>query len=204
MSNYPAKYTIVLGELLGNNFEVFPEAFMQTVNIPEVFKTEFIQRFKSRFFFREIGFETPQLFAKHCQNHLFYLSSIYNKLLTPALNDIDFYNNYVQEVKTTGTITGTLERTGETTGTNKTAFSDTPQGRTSVLNSGFYSNLQDGENASENSESGTNTTEQDTTVLTTGNINATKWEQYVNYRDTYKDIVDDLINHFTGMFMLVY
>nr|DAX02401.1 MAG TPA: Lower collar protein [Caudoviricetes sp.] len=154
-----AKYTIELGRLLENHFNIglkdypiFDENYREALN----------EKIINHYYFREIGMETAELFKRYLNTTMREIMPYYNQLYKSELLEFNpFYNvdktidynrtgntttentgentdTFTGNVKgksTTDTTTNTTdhaESEGKTTDKNKTVGSDTPQGFLSI------------------------------------------------------------------------
>ena len=161
-----AKYTIELGQLIKNNFQlglddypIFDEEYRRPLN----------DKIIDHFYFREIGFETPQLFARFLNRKMREIMPYYNKLYETELLEYDPLTNYNRteiinrgeavrsaldsseygQINDSGN--GSNSSSGSSTG--KSVYSDTPQGflQNTDIDANTYASSAD---KSENTTSG--------------------------------------------------
>lgn len=175
-----AKYTITIRKLKENNFDfglkdypIFDENYRKQLN----------DKILKHYYFREIGFETAELFKLYLNQTLSEIMPYYNELYKTTLFEFNPLENYKisESVNKTGnknddysgtttdnrTESGNSERSDnsestETTensksGENTSVFSDTPQGMLTIGNIKGNTYASQAE-ISESSETGTGTT----------------------------------------------
>lgn len=115
-----SNYTVELGQLKENGVEIFPSDFPFYVDDEEIRK-EFISKFEDRYYFNEIGFETPQRFI-HMLNARLRLKKPYYEAMYKTIlkaEELDFMTNkdFVETIKRTydKDIVMTDDRTGTRT-----------------------------------------------------------------------------------------
>lgn len=168
-------YTIELRYLIENKYPIFD--FDYPI-FDETYKAVIEQKILDRFFFREIGFETPARFKHYLKTKMNEIMPYYNQLYDSEsfLKKKDF--NPLYNLDTTETQTRTvkqdskLEAEGQTNqnGSNQTKeiYQDTPQSR--LGNTDYATSITSNDGSGTNSE--TSTTGQ------TGEVNTT--EEFVN------------------------
>ena len=184
-----AKYTIELGQLIKNNFPlglsdypIFNEEYRRTLN----------DKIIEHFYFREIGFETPQLFKRFLNRKLNEIMPYYNKLYETELLEYDPLTNYNRtEVTNRGEAVqnainssdsgqvndsgnGSNQSSGSSSG--KSVYSDTPQGflqNTDIDDNTYASSADKSQNTT--SSSGSNTYQ---SARTTSSSTATTGSSY--------------------------
>lgn len=187
-----AKYTIELGQLIKNNFPlglsdypIFNEEYRRTLN----------NKIIEHFYFREIGFETPQLFKRFLNRKLNEIMPYYNKLYETELLEYDPLTNYNRtEVTNRGEAVqnainssdsgqvndsgnGSNQSSGSSSG--KSVYSDTPQGflQNTDIDANTYASSAD-KSQNTTSSSGSNTYQSARTTssstATTGSSNTTE------------------------------
>lgn len=187
-----AKYTIELGQLIKNNFPlgladypIFNEEYRRTLN----------NKIIEHFYFREIGFETPQLFKRFLNRKLAEIMPYYNKLYETELLEYDPLTNYNRtEVTNRGEAVqnainssengqvndsgnGSNQSSGSSSG--KSVYSDTPQGflqNTDIDANTYASSADKSQNTTSSSGSNSYQSARATTssVATTGSTNTTE------------------------------
>ena len=187
-----AKYTIELGQLIKNNFPlglsdypIFNEEYRRTLN----------NKIIEHFYFREIGFETPQLFKRFLNRKLNEIMPYYNKLYETELLEYDPLTNYNRtEITNRGEAVqnainssdsgqvndsgnGSNQSSGSSSG--KSVYSDTPQGflQNTAIDADSYASSAD-KSQNTTSSSGSNTYQSARTTssstATTGSSNTTE------------------------------
>ena len=134
-----AKYTVELGRLIESEFDlgldkypIFDETYRRPLN----------NKILRHFWFREIGFETAELFKRYLNQTLAEIMPYYNQLYKSELIEFNpMYN--VDKTETAKTefdgntdSSTTADDTGhsESTSTHTGVFSDTPQGQLTIGN----------------------------------------------------------------------
>lgn len=187
-----AKYTIELGQLIKNNFPlgltdypIFNEEYRRTLN----------DKIVEHFYFREIGFETPQLFKRFLNRKLNEIMPYYNKLYETELLEYDPLTNYNRTEVTNrgeavqnainssenGQVNDSGNSSNQSSGSSsgKSVYSDTPQGflqNTDIDANTYASSADKSENTTSGSGSNTYQSARATSssVATTGSSNTTE------------------------------
>lgn len=187
-----AKYTIELGQLIKNNFPlgltdypIFNEEYRRTLN----------DKIVEHFYFREIGFETPQLFKRFLNRKLNEIMPYYNKLYETELLEYDPLTNYNRTEVTNrgeavqnainssenGQVNDSGNSSNQSSGSSsgKSVYSDTPQGflqNTDIDANTYASSADKSQNTTSGSGSNTYQSARETSssVATTGNSNTTE------------------------------
>lgn len=187
-----AKYTIELGQLIKNNFPlgladypIFNEEYRRTLN----------NKIIEHFYFREIGFETPQLFKRFLNRKLNEIMPYYNKLYETELLEYDPLTNYNRTEITNrgeavqnainssdnGQVNDSGNSSNQSSGSSsgKSVYSDTPQGflQNTDIDANTYASSAD-KSQNTTSGSGSNTYQSARTTssstATTGSSNTTE------------------------------
>ena len=183
-----SKYTVQLRWLIENNFDlglqdypIFDESYRETLN----------NKIKDHFYFREIGFETPELFKNRLNEKMDNIMPYYNQLYESQKIEIEPILPYSME--TTYTHTGnatsessaTSENTVESQGNSedttqenrsgKNLFSDTPQGQLTqneITNNDYLTNATITSDNNSTTSNGNTTSKTDSSGSTSGTNNA--------------------------------
>jgi len=184
-----AKYTIELGHLINNNFDI---GLKDYPIFNENHRAELNAKIIEHYYFREIGLETPGLFKRFLNRKMAEIMPYYNKMYETELlefNPLDTFNiteTTTRDSHSTGNTggesdsTGIAENTGYTTDTGsangKDVSSDTPQGMLSIgdiESNTFASNADFYENGTENRHD--DNTRTDTTAHSETSANSETW-----------------------------
>lgn len=193
IQDYDAKYTIKLGTAVANGLELFD--FETGLNEPlnSIFKDNFYYKYAPY----EIGFSTWGEFKYNLIYEVKNKAQVYNKL----------YQLYTEQLASNPLINSKMITKNDFNSVvnqivdsiNKTRIQDTPQSKVTVLDDGYLSNVSDSksDNTSDTiSESGSLT---EMSGMTEQEINL-----FVNYKNKIGNIIDELINDFRNLFMVIY
>lgn len=176
-------------------------------------KEKLAKKIYRHYFFREIGFETPAIFAEQTKIYLEelmeeYLPLIYSVAIKydPLVN-VDFTETY----KHSENQVGESHSTSQNDGSGLSVNSDTPQGnisKTDILSGQYASSTQ----ATENTNSildNTNTnsageSEYIKNVKGNSGVSATAQKMIEQYRNNVKAYDREIINNLSELFMGVY
>ena len=193
VQDYDAKYTIKLGTALASGLELFD--FETGLNEP--LNTEFKELFEYRYAPMEIGFSTWGEFKYHFMHTLKVASEKYNKLYelykSQLLSDPLINNKMTTNNQFNSQVNQILDSF------TKTRMNETPQSKITSLDDGYLSHLSDNKidnTADTNSESGSLTI---MTGMTDQEINL-----FVNYKNKIGNIIDEILNDFRNLFMVIY
>lgn len=188
-----AVFTVELGSLVENGFDlgldkypIFDENYREPLNAKII----------EHYYFREIGFETPQLFKRFLNRKMIEIMPFYNQLYKSTLEDFDPFVNY--DMRTEGSTSGTSDQSRDYSRTEKTttkAESETVNGtdskaRTLVSatpqmqlsgNDDYATNITD--TGSDTTATGTSEQESsaDTSASDTATASAKTLEDYVTH-----------------------
>lgn len=109
-----ADFTITLGELLENGFDLGMDAYPI---YDENYRRALNNKIEEHYWFREIGFETPQLFKRYLNRKMAEIMPYYNQVYQSTLLDIDPLSNY--HLSTSGTSTSDGTNHGESVTNDK-------------------------------------------------------------------------------------
>lgn len=192
-----AIFTVELGSLVENGFDlgldkypIFDESYREQLNAKIV----------EHYFFREIGFETPQLFKRFLNRKMNEIMPFYNQLYKSTLKDFDPFNNY--DLTTTGTSTGTTDQSRDYSRTENTttdATSDTTNDTNSKARTLVSATPQ--MQLSGNEDYATNITDSDSNTTATGNSKQTSSADSAA-SDTTKasaKTLEDYVTHVSGI-----
>ena len=201
-----SRYTLELRYIENNpNIDLFEKVKYYEPLELENFKKKFFARFK----FRQIGFESVEMF-KHFlrqtlnENYDFYAQLYETKL---RCKDIDFMLN--KDLKETITREIVSNSTGNTVGNsdNINSFLDTPSSKLSVSENldKFLTNASKNINNS-NANSNTSSTGKETnTLLSQGNIGVTSSaELLTKWRETLINLDQMILDDLESLFMMIY
>lgn len=133
-----SKYTVQYGTIYDSGFPSLLSALSAYPIFNENHRAELNQKIYNRYRFREIGFETPEMFVHYFKTLLLEIMPYYNELYKTAAAEYDFLKDAdyteTETVETQSESTGTAQ--SETTDNSRTeattdetrARSDTPQG----------------------------------------------------------------------------
>jgi hypothetical protein len=130
----------------------------------EAYREVLHEKIKKRYYFREVGFETAELFIWHLDRLLNEIMPYYNEIYKSQLVLIDPEFNPLHNLNTTETHIRTAgsESFSEGTTNGKETFSDTPSSQLGNLD--YATNISEGESGS-NASVNARTTEEYTTML---------------------------------------
>lgn len=110
-----AIFTVELGSLVENGFDlgldkypIFDENYRAPLNAKII----------EHYYFREIGFETPQLFKRFLNRKMNEIMPFYNQLYKSTLEDFDPFTNY--DMRTEGSTSGSSDQSRDYSRTEKT------------------------------------------------------------------------------------
>lgn len=165
-------------------------------------KDKLATKIVDHYLMREIGFETPYLFAHYVK---ITMKEIMEKKLPLIYSSSIAYNPLVN-VDYTKTFTRHIDNTASGTDTSSglTINSDTPQSQISkeqILQGKYASSTNAGESTNSSSTSGA--TEEGSTERTIGNsgVSATAQKMIQQYRENIIAIDTDIINELNDLFM---
>lgn len=135
-------------------YPIYDEAYREVLN----------EKIKKRYYFREIGFETGELFIWHLDRLMNEIMPYYNEIYKSQLLLIDEKFNPLNNLNTTETHTRKVgsQSFSEGVTNGKETFSDTPSSKVGDLD--YATNISEGESGS-NASSNASTTEEYTTQL---------------------------------------
>lgn len=175
-----SRYTVAYGTLIDSSYEPLLDALADFPIFDEAHREELKKKIYNRFRFREIGFETPALFAHYFGATLYEIMPQYNELYKTAALDYDILSDVDYTETGTGHAEGESTQTSESTGTNSGtssgtsasthAHSDTPQGSfnfSSVEANHYLSDADRTEDSSSGTSSGSSSTEAETSGSST-------------------------------------
>lgn len=199
-----------------DNYPIYDENFRPVLN----------KMILDKYWFREIGLETPELFNWFLRVKLGEIMPYYNKLYLSELMAIDPLKNY-QVSKTSKrtiaadgtTTTGTTDNqtvTATQNDENKQVFSDTPQGAIDIdFDSGAYATTLT-KDVNERTSGGTNNrtgsanvalnqdTVDDYTETVSGFMNHDQAGAIIKYRSTLLKVTAQLLRELNDLFMGVW
>ena len=213
-----SKYTTELRFLIENNFDnglnsypIFDESYRKSLN----------DKIVEHYYFREIGFETAELFKRYLNRTMNEIMPYYNQLYKSQLLNIDplvsrkLIEQFTKSVDSTAIQEGSGTQTNTATGSNdnKSINSDTPQ--SNILIGNIEDNLY-ASSATVDQSTGINNSESvnNSTANSTANSSETYSRDYtglegdqsellLNYRKTFLNIdmliIDDLNTLFMGI-----
>lgn len=216
-----AKYTVELGRLIESGFDlglnkypIFDENYRRPLN----------NKILRHYWFREIGFETAELFKRYLNQTLSEIMPYYNQLYKSEL--IEFNPLYNVDKTETGDrkFDGTTESStaasdtghGEVKTDNTNVFSDTPQGQLTIGNikGNVYAttaSIDDNQTVSDTSgsaeSSGTVTADDFTTYskhIVGKETGASYSKMLQEFRETFLNIDMMIINDLRDLFMQIY
>lgn len=156
-----SKFTTEFRYLLGSvdvfsrvTYPIYDEAYREVLN----------EKIKKRYYFREIGYETAELFIWHLDRLLNEIMPYYNEMYKSQLLLIDENFNPLHNLDTTETHTRSAgsESFSEGVTNGKETFSDTPSSK--LGDADYATNISEGESGS-NASSNARSTEEYTTLL---------------------------------------
>ena len=216
-----AKYTVELGKLIESGFDlgldkypIFDEEYRRPLN----------NKILRHYWFREIGFETAELFKRHLNHTLSEIMPYYNQLYKSEL--IEFNPLYNVDKTETGqtVLNGNVDTTnssddsgyGKVKTDNTNVFSDTPQGQLTIGNirGNVYATtaaIDDDLNESwtEGHASSTGNVKTDDTTDFLRHIvgkesGASYSKMLLEFRETFLNIDMMIINDLRDLFMQIY
>ena len=216
-----AIYTIELKDLLTNNSEgnMFTLWDFDFPIFDEEYRSVLIKKVNDRYYFREIGFETPARFKHYLRTRLNEIMPYYNQLYKSEhiLNKEDF--NPLYNLDTTETHTRTINQDVNTTGhvgtttsdstNNRDIFSDTPSNKLGDIDyatnvSEFIGGTNQFANQQNSGESKANTIEEyQTKVLGSGGLRYPA-DIIMEWRKSFLNIDKEILDNLNDLFMGVY
>ena len=212
-----SKYTITIRNLLDNDYELFD--FDYPI-FDEDYRNVLQQKIIDRYYFREIGLETPGQFKHYLKMRLNEIMPYYNQLYKSEgiMNKKDFNPLYNLDTTETQTRTVSQETEASQTGTNssssestgKNIFQDTPQNKLGNTTD-YATNITDDENNLSSTESGqsstqgqANTTEEYISkVMGSGGLRYPA-EIIMEWRKSFLNIDVQILDNLNDLFMGVY
>lgn len=189
-----AQYTLELREILDNNVDIFSgwtfPIFDETYR--QVLKDKIINHYK----FREIGVETTGRFIHNFKTRMQEIMPYFNKVYSAMALEQRILDNY--------DVTETYTRvvTDDNTTGSKRLFSDTPQGRVTLLeqdSNEFITQVND------DTQTETNTNNEDWTRTMKGNIGIqTDADAVTKYIESLINVDTEVINSLNDLFMQIY
>ena len=180
-------------------------------------KNKLAKKIVDHYYMREIGFETPGLFANRIKARMQELMEeklpvIYsNAIEFDPLVNVDFTETFQREIESESTNNGSSNSTSNSSGLS--VNSDTPQGQISkenILNGRYASSTgasqSDVSDSTETENTGTANQVENYTKNTKGNsgVSATAQALIMQYRDTIRAVDKEIIEELNDMFMGVY
>lgn len=216
-----AKYTVELGKLIESGFDlgldkypIFDEEYRRPLN----------NKILRHYWFREIGFETAELFKRYLNQTLAEIMPYYNQLYKSELIEFNpLYNvDKTEDAKTV--LDGNVDSTShaDDSGHSKTktdhtgVFSDTPQGQLTIGNikGNVYATTADidddlGETWSEGHADGSGNVKTDDITTYARHIYGkeagyTYSKMLMEFRETFLNIDMLIINDLRDLFMQIY
>lgn len=167
------------------------------------------RRFIKHFYMYEIGLETIGLWKLMLENKLNEIMPFYNKLYTEFEKIENMTNNLnIDETGTrnnTGTSTANSEQKSQ--GNNQSLFSDTPQSRVSIGQSGYVTTITEGtigDNTNANSTQNVNNVESYSNNRKGNMGNRTNAELFKVASESIVNIDQMIYNECSDLFMLLY
>lgn len=184
-------------------------------------KNKLAKKIVDHYYMREIGFETPGLFANRVKARMQeimedYLPVIYsNSIQFDPLVNVDFTETFQREVESESQNNGTSNSSSNSSSSGLNVNSDTPQGQISkseILQGKYASNTSASETGSEvedettTSNTGTANQLENYTKKTKGNsgVSATAQALIKQYRDIIRAVDREIIEELNDMFMGIY
>ena len=184
-------------------------------------KNKLAKKIVDHYFMREIGFETPGLFANRVKARMQeimedYLPVIYsNSIEFDPLVNVDFTETFEREIESESTNNGSSESSSNSNSSGLNVNSDTPQGqisKTTILQGNYASNTSASETESgvtdttETENTGTANQTESYTKRTKGNsgVSATAQALIMQYRDTIRAVDREIIENLNDMFMGIF
>lgn len=209
-----AKYTTQLRTLIESDYPLFEFSYPI---FDEAYRGVLEQKIIDHFYFREIGFETAAMFKHFLKEKLNRIMPYYNQLygsehLITSEDYMINHNSVETHTKTsTQDTTGKVDSTTNNTVTNsdKSIFSDTPQGKLNGLD--YATNLTEGDGTTtEDGETGVTSTGKVTTVeeyeikLTGGGGLRYNADILMEWRKSFLNIDEQIVNEMNDLFMNIY
>lgn len=215
MSKYTTelRFLVEMGFDLGlKDYPIFDEAYRDKLNAKII----------EHYYFREIGFETAELFKRFLNRTMNEIMPLYNQwykanllefnpLITKAINE-----SYERTTQTDTNYQDTKNNniTTEDTGKAKNVFSETPQGllATADITNNLYAttvSLDDTNNNSlsngtENANGSQNANSTNTETHTLNGYDGNVSDLILKYRQTFTNIDMKVIDDLKDLFMLIY
>lgn len=231
-----SRYTTDLRTLVSMYGAEYVTSWFTDYNLEDYLTTEEINVIKKRntwnkerlankivnhYLMKEIGFETPALFAHFARTTMAELMEEYAPLIYSAsieydpLVNVDFTETFHQDESGTANNKGTSNSNSSSKGTGLTINSDTPQGQINkeeILNGNYASSTNGTEtdnivNDVSTSNSDTTTAgKTDYTKTTRGNsgVTASAQKMIEQYRDNIRAIDHEIIDKLSNLFMGIY
>lgn len=184
-------------------------------------KNKLAKKIVDHYYMREIGFETPGLFANRVKARMQeimedYLPVIYsNSIQFDPLVNVDFTETFQREVESESQNNGTSNSSSNSSSSGLNVNSDTPQGQISkseILQGKYASNTSASETGSEvqdttsTQNNGTANQLENYTKKTKGNsgVSATAQALIKQYRDIIRAVDREIIEELNDMFMGIF
>lgn len=184
-------------------------------------KNKLAKKIVDHYYMREIGFETPGLFANRVKARMQeimedYLPVIYsNSIQFDPLVNVDFTETFQREVESESQNSGTSNSNSNSSSSGLNVNSDTPQGQISkseILQGKYASNTSASETGSEvqdttsTQNTGTANQLENYTKKTKGNsgVSATAQALIKQYRDIIRAVDREIIEELNDMFMGIF
>ena len=184
-------------------------------------KNKLAKKIVDHYYMREIGFETPGLFANRVKAKMQeimedYLPVIYsNSIQFDPLVNVDFTETFQREVESESQNNGTSNSSSNSSSSGLNVNSDTPQGQISkseILQGKYASNTSASETGSEvqdttsTQNNGTANQLENYTKKTKGNsgVSATAQALIKQYRDIIRAVDREIIEELNDMFMGIF
>jgi hypothetical protein len=189
-----ARYTLELREILDNNIDIFNG--WEFPIFDEAYRTTLKEKIINHYKFREIGVETTGRFIHNLKTRMQEVMPYYNKMYLAMALEQRILDNY--------DVTETYTRvvTDDNTSGSKRLFSDTPQGRVTLLEQDaneFITQVND------DTQTETNTNNEDWTRTMKGNIGIqTDADAVTKYMESIVNVDLLVINSLNDLFMGIY
>lgn len=184
-------------------------------------KNKLAKKIVDHYYMREIGFETPGLFANRVKARMQeimenYLPVIYsNSIQFDPLVNVDFTETFQREIESESQNKGTSNSSSNSNSSGLNVNSDTPQGQISkseILQGKYASNTSASETGSEvqdttsTQNNGTANQLENYTKKTKGNsgVSATAQALIKQYRDIIRSVDREIIEELNDMFMGIF
>ena len=184
-------------------------------------KNKLAKKIVDHYYMREIGFETPGLFANRVKARMQeimedYLPVIYsNSIQFDPLVNVDFTETFQREIESESQNNGTSNSSSNSNSSGLNVNSDTPQGQISkseILQGKYASNTSASETGSEvqdttsTQNNGTANQLENYTKKTKGNsgVSATAQALIKQYRDIIRAVDREIIEELNDMFMGIF